>query len=213
MTEETNNTLNEEADALRAEVNEVGVAVNNFKSMDKTDILDYVYYLRMIWADFQLYIIEPVIDVIEPTVIIAPKELENGEMESVFNIHDEGFRLGTSRGDEGLALGHSLLKYYNTIEKMVALLVDRMKTGGIAHETEVRVAFYGHELGQRKAFESILNLEHNVLVTNFDAGEWADRLMDTVLTLADRGFGLPPASPRKSYPGPLNSVQSEYNNK
>lgn len=205
----TDKNLQEEAQLLQAEISELSSSVNNLTNMDRTDILDYVYYLTMIWADFQLYVIEPQIENIAPPVIIPPLALENGELENVFNIVDEGFRLTTSRGNEGLALGHSLRKFYNTIEKMVALLVERLKTGGITHETEVRVAFYGHELGQRKAFESVLNLEQNVVVTNFDAGEWADRLMNTVLTLADRGYGLPPVSPRRKYAGPNNSVGAE----
>lgn len=205
----SDSTLQQEAEALQAEIREISGSVNNLTNMDKTDILDYIYYLWMIWADFQLYIIEPVIEIIEPPITIPPETLESGELENVFNIKDEGFRLITSRGNEGLALGHSLRKFYNTIEKMIALLVGRLHTGGTTHEKEVRVAFYGHELGQRKAFESILNLEFNVVVTNFDAGEWADRLMNTVLTLADRGFGLPPAAPRRNYAGPNNSVGGE----
>ena len=44
-----------------------------------------------------------------------------------------------------------------TIEKMIFLLIERLKSGGISEETEVQVAFGGHELAQRKGFESIIN--------------------------------------------------------
>lgn len=203
---DNNNELKDQISAIKSEVelqsHALEEAVNNYSNMSETDILDYLYHLKMIWADFHLYIVEPLIDIVIPDRIINPKVFPDGEIENVFVIHDEGFRLSTSRGAEGIALGHSLLKYYNTIEKMIAILVKRIDEGGFSKETEIRVAFYGHELGQRKAFESVLNLEHNVVVTNFDGGEWADRLMNMVLTLADRGFGLPPSSPRKSYLGP-----------
>lgn len=204
MTDETN-TLTDEFDAIKEEIQSIESVSNNFSNMSETDILDYLYYLKMIWGDFHLYIVEPLIEIRVPDKIIPPKTFDDGEIENVFDIHDEGFRLSTSRGVEGIVLGHSLLKFYNTIEKMVAILVERMSSGGVDKDVEVRVAFYGHELGQRKAFESILNLEQNVVVTNFDGGEWADRLMNMVLNLADRGYGLPSSSPRKSYVGPNTS--------
>ena len=191
-----------EVDALRQEVADLNVAVNNMNSIDETDMLDYIYYLWLLWGDFQLYIIEPLVEPINPPIVISPETLEDGNLEYVFNIYDEGFRLSTSRGQEGLSLGYNMLKFYNTIEKMVFILVERLKAGGIDNETEVRVAFYGHELGQRKAFESILNLEENVVVTNFDAGDWGDRFMNTVLTLVESGYGAPHHSPRRSYIGP-----------
>ncbi len=202
MSDDGNENIKEDLENLRQEVQTVEGAANTLNDMDEYDISDYVYYLWMIWGDFQLYIIDPLIEPISPSIIIPPSQVKNDEYENVFDIHDEGFRLSCSRGYEGIALGHSLLKFYNTIEKMVALLVERIRTGGIDDETEVKVAFYGHELGQRKAFESILNLEQNVIVTNFDPGEWGDRFMKTVLTLVEKGYGPPQGSPRKVYPGP-----------
>ena len=202
MSDGSDENINQEVDELRQEVQNIEAASNTLNNMDEYEVLDYVYYLWMIWADFQLYIIDPLIEPISPPIVIPPSQLENGEYENVFSIHDEGFRLSCSRGYEGIALGASMLKFYNTIDKIVALLIDRMDTSGIDHETEVQVAFYGHELGQRKAFESIVNLEQNVIVTNFDQGEWGDRFMNTVLTLVDKGYGVPKSSPRKEYPGP-----------
>ena len=87
---------------------------------------------------------------------------------------------------------------------MVAILVERINAdaANLEPDAEIRVAFYGHELAQRKAFESILNLQENVVVTNFDPGEWGERYMNTVLTMVEQGYGTPNASPRKTYRGP-----------
>ena len=202
MADEQEEDYAAQAEALKNEVADLSAAVNNVSSIEGEDLLDYLYYIWMIWGDFELYIIEPLIEPISPPVLIPPDTLEDGFLEYVFDIHDEGFRLSTSRGQDALSIGFNMLKFFNTIEKMIAILVERLKTGGIDKEQEVRVAFYGHELGQRKAFESILNLEENVVVTNFDAGDWGERFMNTVLTLVEQGYGPPHHSPRKSYLGP-----------
>lgn len=202
MADEQQTNIVEEASALKQEVEEIASAVNSLNDMDESDILDYLYYMWMIWGDFQLYIIEPLVEPITPPVLISPKVADDGETEYVLDIMDEGFRLSTSRAQDGIALGHSMLKFYNTIEKMIALLIERLNSGGIDKETEVRIAFYGHELGQRKAFESVLNLDENVVVTNFEAGDWGERFMNTVLTLVENGYGPPHHSPRTEYIGP-----------
>jgi hypothetical protein len=78
-------------------------------------------------------------------------------------------------------------------------LVERLKAGGVATDTEVQIAFGGHELAQRKGFESIINLSYNVVVTNFDPGPWGERYLQIVKRLADKGYGYPPESPRDTY--------------
>ena len=92
-----------------------------------------------------------------------------------------------------------MCKLYYTIEKMIFLLVERLKTGGVAAETEVQVAFGGHELAQRKGFESIINLSYNVVVTNFDPGVWGDHYLKMAKRLADKGYGYPSEAPRDTY--------------
>jgi hypothetical protein len=92
-----------------------------------------------------------------------------------------------------------MCKLYYTIEKMIFLLTERLKTGGISVETEVQIAFGGHELAQRKTFESVINLPYNVVVTNFDPGVWGEKYLQTVKRLADKGYGYPPEAPRDSY--------------
>lgn len=205
-------SLAEQADTLRQEVEsakeaplitgaevEISDSTRSAQTVSETDMLEYLEYLWMLWADFSISIISPLIDPISPPIVIPPLVNEEGRKERVFCISDEGFRLTTSRGEEAFTLGQSMFKYFNTIEKMIKLLVERLQTGGIDKETEVRVAFFGFELGQRKAFESILNLEENVVVSNYDPGEWGDRYMKNILELAERGYGLPPSSPRTKY--------------
>ena len=52
---------------------------------------------------------------------------------------------------------------------------------------------------QRNGFESIINLQYNVVVTNFDPGAWGDTYLQTVKRLADKGYGYPPEAPRDKY--------------
>jgi hypothetical protein len=170
---------------------------------DPITIVERVYQLWWRWADFQLYIITPTIQGISPPVVISPEHLPHSEeYEFVYPIIDEGFRLRTSKAENMYSAGMSMCKLYYTIEKMVYLLVERLKAGGISTETEVQVAFGGHELAQRKAFESIINLPYNVVVTNFDPGAWGERYLEMVKRFADKGYGYPPEAPRDIYRHP-----------
>ena len=171
-----------------------------FLTEDPVSILEKVYLLWGHWADFHLFVISPTIDTISPPLIIPPERLpDSDELEFVYTIHDHGYKLSTSKAEDMYSSGMSMCKLYYTIEKMIFLLIERMKSGGISSETEVQVAFGGHELAQRKAFESIINLNYNVVVTNFDPGAWGERYLQTVKRLADKGYGYPSESPRTSY--------------
>ncbi|QDP73520.1 virulence factor [Legionella israelensis] len=167
---------------------------------DPAKLLERVYLLWAHWSDFHLYIVTPSIDPITPPLIVKPEQLgSEGEQEFVYDIHDHGHKLSTSKSADMFSAGMSMCKLYYTIEKMISMLVDRLKSGGIDPETEVQVAFHGHELAQRKAFESIINLSYNVVVTNFNPGVWGERYLETVKRLADKGYGYPPEAPRDSY--------------
>ena len=167
---------------------------------DPISLIEKVYQLWWHWADFHLFIISPTIDVISPPLLIKPELLPNSEeYEFVYPIHDHGFKLSASKGEEMYSAGKSMCKLFYTIEKMIFLLVERLKTGGVATDTEVQIAFGGHELAQRKAFEVVINLSYNVVVTNFDPGTWGERYLQSVKRLADRGYGYPPEAPRDSY--------------
>lgn len=178
-------------------------------ALDATPIalMENIYQLSWRWADFHLFIINPVIEPLIPPLVIQPEIIPGtNELEFVYPIHDYGNRLSASKGDEMLEAGLSMCKLYYTIEKMIYILVERLKGGGIDTNTEVQVAFGGHELAQRKGFESIINLNYNVVITNFDPGLWGERYLQIAKRLADKGFGYPPESPRDNYRQPRVSA-------
>ena len=163
-------------------------------------LAERVYHLWWNWADFHLYVVSPHISSISPPVIIHPEMIaDSGEMEFVYDIHDSGSKLSTSKSDEMFSAGMSMCKLFFTIEKMIYILIERLKSGGIDPATEVQVAFAGHELAQRKAFESIINLRENLVVTNFDPGSWGEQYLLNVKRIAEKGYGYPPESPRTTY--------------
>ncbi|CEG55887.1 hypothetical protein [Legionella fallonii] len=162
-------------------------------------LVERVYQIWWHWADFHLYISSPHIERISPPIIIEPEIISGtNEKEFVYNILDSGYKLSTSKSQDMMSAGMSMCKLYFTIEKMIDILISRLKSGGISTETEVQVAFGGHELPQRKAFESIINLSYNVVVTNFEPGEWGERYLSNVKRMADK-YGYPPEAPRDTY--------------
>lgn len=167
---------------------------------DPITMIEKVYQLWRHWADFHLFIITPSIEVIAPPLLIPPARLtDSDEFEYVYPIQDRGYCLSTSKAEEMYSAGMSMCKMYYTIEKIIFLLVERLKTGGVSSETEVQIAFGGHELAQRKAFEVIINLHYNVVVTNFDPGVWGERYLETVKRMADKGYGYPSEAPRDGF--------------
>lgn len=162
-------------------------------------LVERVYQIWWHWADFHLYISSPHIEKISPPIIIEPEIIAGtNEKEFVYNIFDAGYKLSTSKSQDMMSAGMSMCKLYYTIEKMIDILIARLKSGGVSMETEVQVAFGGHELPQRKAFESIINLSYNVVVTNFEPGEWGERYLANVKRMADK-YGYPPEAPRDTY--------------
>ncbi len=174
---------------------------------DPVTLVERVYQIWWHWADFQLYIVSPSIDLISPPVMIKPEIIPGtNEREFVYPILDSGLKLSTSKSEDMLSAGMSMHKLYMTIEKMIYILIERLKEGegeggGIDRETEVQVAFGGHLLPQRKAFESIINLPYNVVVTNFDPGAWGERYLQIVKQNADK-YGYPSESPRETFRQP-----------
>lgn len=167
---------------------------------DPVALVERVYQLWWHWADFHLYIISPNIDKVSPPIVLAPEwVIEAQDYEFVYPIHDSGYLLSTSKAQDMYSAGMSMCKLHLTIEKMIHILVERLKSGGISPETEVQVAFGGHQLAQRKAFESIINLSYNVVVTNFDPGAWGERYLQTVKRMSEKGYGYPSEAPRDTY--------------
>ena len=172
---------------------------------DPVTLVERVYQLWWHWADFHLYIVSPTIPNISPQIIIKPEFIPGThEHEFVYDIHDEGAKLSTSKSEDMCNASMSMCKLYYTIEKIIYLLVERLKSGGVDAQTEVQVAFGGHLLAQRKAFESIINLNYNVVVTNFDPGPWGDRYLQLVKQNAEK-YGYPPEAPRDIYKHPHKS--------
>ncbi|MBA2653336.1 MAG: virulence factor [Tatlockia sp.] len=164
---------------------------------DPIALIERIYQLWWHWADFSIYVVSPTILSIVPPIIIEPEvDPQTNKPEFVYNIFDHGFKLTTSKAEEMYSAGMSMCKLFATIEKMIYILVERLKSGGISEETEVQVSFGGHEIAQRKAFESIINLPYNVVVTNFDPGDWGEQYLQTVKRLGERGYGYPRTAPR-----------------
>ena len=172
-------------------------------SVDDNDPINKIYQVYQLWwrwADFELYVIEPFIEIISPPIIIPPQPIpKSDDKEFVYTIEDHGFMLCTSKAEEMFTAGMSMCKLNYTIEKIIFLLIERLKTSGTSTETEVKIAFGGHEIAQRKDFESVINISYNVVVTNFDPGAWGDIYLQTVKRLADKGYGYPPEAPRDRY--------------
>ena len=161
------------------------LALNDFDPMLQAEI---AYRLWWRWADFELTVISPNLKAISPPVVIMPEKIhDTDEVEFVYPITDYGFKLATSKGEEMYSSG-------------LSILTDRLSAEGVSAETEVLVAFGGHELLQRKGFESIINLtKNNVVVTNFDPGEWGEEYLRRVKRMVDLGYGYPAESPRIPY--------------
>src|SRR3989338_2886356 len=164
--------------------------VYNFE--DPINRVEMAYQMLWRWADFHLYINAPTIPLINPPIIHEPELLPDGTKEFVYPIVDYGFQLSTSKGIEMNAAGLSMCKLYYTIEKMIALLIERLKSAGIDTETEVHVGFGGFEMAKRKAFEVVINLGYNV-IADFDPGPWGEMYLERVKNLAEKyNFPFPP---------------------
>ncbi|MDF1646459.1 MAG: virulence factor [Legionellaceae bacterium] len=170
------------------------------------DLLTPIEIVAVLWwrlADFHLYITSPLFERFLTPKVLLPEQLPNSEQyEFVYPIVDFGDQLSTSKGEDGYAAGFSMCKLYFTIEKMIAILIERLKEGGTDEQAEVQIALGGHEYAQRKGFESIINLKYNVVVTNFDPGDWGEKYLENVKQLSEKGYGYPSEAPRDTYRQP-----------
>lgn len=179
------------------------IAASILESLDEELLLQQVSGVFMLWwhwAYFEITVTSPTLPSYHPMKLVLPERILGGEeIEFVYNICDWGNKLSTSKGKDMYSVGMSMCKMYYTIEKIIFILINRLKEQGVATDTEVQVTFDGHLLGQRKAFESIINLNYNVVVTNFDPGAWGERYLEIVKRLADKGYGYPSEAPRDIY--------------
>lgn len=207
MVEDDNKPDEKNVDVSQYQVGPEDYDESLFAIDDDIDILGQVtgiYQIWSNWAYFELELIEPNTLANESVKIVHPEIIQGTEeTEFVYPIFDYGNRLSTSKASEMYSVGNSMCKLYYTIEKMIHILLERIKEGGLdSPEIESQISFDGHQLAQRKAFESIINLNQNVVVTNFDPGEWGEKYLQTIKKLADKGYGYPPEAPRdifKSY--------------
>lgn len=179
------------------------IGLDGLDQLDDDNLLQQVagvFLLWWHWAYFEITVVSPNLPTYHPPKIVTPALIPStNEHEFVYDIVDQGYKLSTSKGSEMYSVGMSMCRMFYTIEKMIFILVKRLKDEGVDTETEVQVSFDGHLLAQRKAFESIINLSYNVVVTNFDPGAWGERYLEIVKRLADRGYGYPAEAPREIY--------------
>lgn len=172
------------------------------------------YYLNRCWADFSLYILSPVVEVISPPITIEPAMVAGtNELEFVYPIVDFGYKLSTSKAEDMYHAGMSMCKLHYTIEKMIGILMERVRASGSEADAKIEVAFGGFISAQRKAFEVIINLPDNVVVTNFEPGEWGEFYLDMVRRMVDKGYGHPKDAPRKPYADYAQAKASQQRSK
>lgn len=174
-----------------------------FDPLDGDSLLQQVagvFLLWWHWAYFEITVTSPSLPRYIPPKIVHPAPISGSdEQEFVYEIIDSGYKLATSKGEDMYSVGMSMCKMFYTIEKMIFILIQRIKEEGINTETEVQITFDGHLLAQRKAFESIINLNYNVVVTNFDPGPWGEKYLEMVKRMSDKGYGYPSEAPREVY--------------
>lgn len=179
---------------------DIDINLNHFDGDSLLQQVAGVFLLWWHWAYFEITVTAPTFPIYNPPKILVPQPIPSSDdLEFVYDIYDFGNKLRTSKGVEMYSAGMSMCKLFYTIEKMIFILIKRIKDEGISTDTEVQVMFDGHLLAQRKAFESIINLNYNVVVTNFDPGVWGERYLEIVKRLSDRGYGYPSEAPREIY--------------
>ena len=175
--------------------NEVSMLMSDLSSEQIAQLED-VYYLYICWGDFHLTITKPYFDEqLPPTVIPPAVDKKTKQLEDVYPIVDYGNRFSTSPGEELAIGGRATGKLLNTVEKIISLAIARAKQGSSDPVPEIRVAFLGLDIAQRKAYKLCMDAVENVLVTNFEPGEWGERFLKSTKELLDRGY--PPIKPNK----------------
>lgn len=167
-----------------------------YDAVDELSLLKDVYYIWILWADMHIHIIDPYVAPAFPPKVIPPGTDNEGNPEHRYKIYDFGDHFSTSVGEELINGTRATGKYLNTIEEMVRLTTERAKaiqaedgeTGEGGEEPEIRLAFAGHEIGQRKAFKECIMSQENIVVTNFEPGEWGEQQLRNMEYLAERGF-------------------------
>ncbi len=197
MNENENAKILQTGQAYNEEIERREAEIALWSRDENTGLPAYVDYLWMIYANFQAMIVSPFLDAIEPPVPINPAyNKDTQEYESVYVILDYGYMFSTSRGEES-ALGITAMsKMYNTIQKIIRLILKRLTEhaggeGAFNPQEEIKVALFGHELCKRKAFALSMDLEANVNIVNFDPRIWGERFINNLKNMIAMGRGYP----------------------
>jgi hypothetical protein len=187
-------------------VNDEGKAgQRSLVGLTDAQLQDALYLLSVYWIDFHLELAWPEIPEKIPAVVIEPKhDPVSGVVENVYPIVDHGTRFSTSRGDDVVRGLSTTGKFLDTVDKMVALAIERAfersdgegGEGGEGGEDskpylEIHIRFGGHELAKRKAFETLAGREENVYVLNYDPEKWGELRLKMIETMTKQGYGVP----------------------
>lgn len=160
------------------------------------ELSQYLVYLWMLYANCHIMLVSPYVESKVPAIFIPPAyDDKQKDYENVYTILDHGYAFSTSRGEDATAGSTAMGKLYNTIQKMVRLIFERVKdqsgdTGSA--DTEIKIALFGHELGRRKAFALIMDQENvNVNIVNFDPVAWGEQFINNLKYMIESGHGAP----------------------
>jgi hypothetical protein len=175
--------------------------------LSDAQLQDALYLLSVYWIDFHLELAWPEIPEKVPPVVIEPeRDSVSGVVENVYRIVDHGNRFSTSRGEDVVRGLSTTGKFLDTVDKMVALAIERSfeREGGEGDEgeggegagehapyLEIHIRFEGHELAKRKAFETLAAREENVYVLNYDPEKWGELRLKMIETMTKQGYGVP----------------------
>lgn len=195
------NDLQQEIKELQKEVTEQQAKLLSSRQAMLASNLEAIYYLQTLWADFHICVIQPTLETsIEVKIILPSYDSISGLKEYVYSIMDQGYVLSVSRAQDMFRGVRSTAKFFDTITKMVKLLYHRIinasdgesgdSSGGIANQATTLIAFQGHELGKRKAYELLMSLDLNVKVTNYHPGKWGELHLLALEGMQEKGHNL-----------------------
>ncbi len=187
---ESTSDLEKEFAALTAQMTSSSPE-EGFDMTDDVALMNAIYYIWAHWIDFHIYILTPLIQpALPPKMILPGIDQKTKQPEFVYPIFDYGNRLSASVGAELPKGTRATGKMLKTVKKMIQLLLLKVKevTGEDPGETEIQLAFDGHELSQRMAFKDCIMRPEHLVITNFEPAEWGERQLRTMEELARKGY-------------------------
>lgn len=165
----------------------------SYNIIDDITLMNAIYYIWAHWIDFHIYVLSPILEPQLPAIIIPPgTDPKTKKPEHVYPIFDYGNRLSASVGPHLASGTRSTGKMLNTVKKMIKLLLEKVKEGTgvqeLTPETEIQLAFDGHELSQRMAFKDCIMRPEHLVITNFEPGAWGELQLRTMEELARKGY-------------------------